>query len=380
MFIFKKDPILIIALLALPFNIRLLGVISISDIFLLLGTARHLLLGNIRVYRTNQWEIPVIILLTFLNLLGTLYWHNSASRIEGIVFVYKFAILYISLKIFFTGSILREDFARVNTLLSTYLSLYVFYYLFFKSFSGYYNIRVSFPFSDTTTTDSHLYGYVLGVLLISRLIVNKTPGFMELILNLTNGIALILTGSRTGLIFVILALFIAFRRVSKTTIVIIPIFMLVLMKISLDGDIATLVNRSLGIFNLFDGDQSANARLFKLNTALHESSQGFFFLPYSSVNSYALFYDNILLMILINYGITGILFAVLTLYIRLHKYKQIKGLVLYVIFILMINCITEYMLTTRGLLATIVGLGLIITNSTNYEDTSHNECMEIQIK
>ena len=152
------------------------------------------------------------------------------------------------------------------------------------------------------------------------------------------------------------------------------------MKISLDGDIATLVNRSLGVFNLFDGDQSANARLFKLNTALQESAQGFFFLPYSTVNSYAVFYDNILLMILINYGIAGIVFAVLTLYIRLHKYKQIKGLVLYVIFILMINCITEYMLTTRGLLATIVGLGLIITNSRNYEDTSLNECMEIQIK
>jgi len=377
MSIFQKERILNLALVALPFNIRLLAFLSISDILLILGIVIHLLDGSYRIRRTSRWEVFLVFSLVLLNIVGSLLWYSDSSKVEGFVFIYKFGIILLSLNVYLKELSSHRIYERISLMLTSYLSIYVFYYLFVKSFSGYYNIRVSFPFSETTETDSHLYGYVLGVLLIARLMVKNYEGWLEYILNIISVLALVLTGSRTGFIFVMIALLLVLRKAPKWVILTVPMLIYALIDMRLEGDIETLVNRSLGFVDLLDGDESAGARVFKLTTAIHESAKGYYLLPIGSVNSYALFYDNIMLMILINFGIVGVLYSLLTLIIKVNNYKKIHGLVPFVALLFGINCITEYVLTTRGLLATIVALGLIISNSKKDADTSLDKRLEI---
>lgn len=344
-----------------PINWRLLG-FTISDFLLVV-----FILANIQFLRF--WKL--LLLQFLLSFLGLLIYYNGGDLLR-IVFYYKFFLL-----LFLFGNV--KNLSRIDTkklsiichFLAVSLGFYVIYYVFHRYSTSYSSLRVNFPFSqDLSTSDAHLYSYFLFVLFS---VVSRSEYLVSRLILVLLFVSSLLTGSRTGTAMMVFWIFVNLNMRQK---VILLSAMLILL--NLYGDLVSgdLVSRATDIGKILSGeDMSLLARLKKWEETLVQSYEGFGLLPLTGVNIKGLWLDNLYLMYYLYFGIIGlaILFFWVLLEILDLRVKK-NGLALaYLVAVIISNGVTEYVLTTRGLLVTFVGYLFFIYG----RDIDYHERVEV---
>ena len=260
------------------------------------------------------------------------------------------------------------------------------------------NPRVSYPFSNYHMSDAHVYSSYLSFTFVAyHEYIKKTLGHKSIhsyiILILAVG-ALILTGSKTGLLIISLYFIIIcirfIKNLSKKNLKIITtitfvITILLLINTPKDNDndpfnYLYLYNRAT-TYNV-KGD-SINGRLQKGIRALNEISPNYLLIGNGPTGASMKWYDGGISILLAHGGVLGLLSLVIYIYNILARSKRRsiigksfglhKVFTLLIFIYLILSVITEHFLITRNLLPVATLLSVIYANiKLNYIESSMN--------
>ncbi|RUO26265.1 hypothetical protein CWE09_06000 [Aliidiomarina minuta] len=331
------------------------------------------------------------VLFAVTSILFAVFWRlESGGDLEQLIFVYKYIFIFIVLVLAlntFKSRIYLHKASKVFYVVLVLLSLWVFvYYYLVLSGSIRGNIRPSFPFSNSyLESDAHLYSSVLAMLLFSYVYILKDilgHGNKRVLATVTLCLlAMIFTGSRTGIALVFIGLWLQllstlifsakstyFISLRRTTVYIlmagflaasIPVFVTLY---SIDLSTYTgLVDRAFN-FNLGE-DASSLGRFVKFDIALNEFSSSNF-IGTGPMHASVDWYDNLIASLLVHGGIvllTVSFGATLFCFAKgFHKAESgiylTKPRITFMILLFMYftaNIITEYILVTRSALPSI---------------------------
>jgi glucan phosphoethanolaminetransferase (alkaline phosphatase superfamily) len=260
--------------------------------------------------------------------------------------------------------------------------------------------RVSYPFSNYNMSDAHVYSSYLSFTFVAyHEYIKKTLGHKSIhsyiVFILAVG-ALILTGSKTGLLIISLYFIIICKRfiknISKKNLKIIiittitfAITILILINTPKDNDndsfnYTYLYNRAT-TYNV-KGD-SINGRLEKGIRALNEISPNYLLIGNGPTGASMKWYDGGISILLAHGGVLGLLSLIIYIYMILARSKRRsiigksyglhKVFTLLIFIYLILIVITEHFLLTRNLLPVATLLSVIYANiKLNYIESSMN--------
>ena len=385
--------LLILATGTVPVNISFFSIIRISDIFIIIIFA-VLLTQNIEVDSKYVFVgsafYGVLLLSTYLSLSKI-----NDSSIERIIFFYKYSLLFliplIVTKLVLNNKRLRILIMSLNIILNI-LVAWVYIYFFLRSneiISGH--SRVSYPFSNFDTSDAHVYSSSLSFLLIAYIEYIRRVmkhGFYRSYIKIILGIiALFMTGSKTGVLIIILYLciqlmfFINNRNKYFLKFVAACALLFTLVYNYLPENLLTnySLQSRLEVETLFfrathynPEDHSITARIKGIYNAIEETEKYFLLLGNGPIGAPHKWYDGGFSILLAHSGIIGIVILFTYFWIILLKLKIIsitkfskdlyKSFVLLLIIYIILGLITEHFLLTRHLLPGITLLSIIYVN------------------
>lgn len=360
-------------------NIRF-GFFSISDfilsIFLIyLIFFKH----NLNLTRNFILVFLIFISLYLLSALTSEY-TNFDDEILFYGFLYKYFFISAIFLIFTNINIKEVFLTRLVFTCFIILSCWAIYYAFFVLGNPLLSVlvpnQISFPgtgSAESINPDSHLYAYLVGLLGLYLTIFSD--GSKRLIFLIGSIFIILLTGSRNplalyGLVFLIY--FINSRANKKILIlfgiiIFIPIF--ASQFIFLENILPTMRSFQFDFLN----DSSAGNRIKKLFIAIDEYMKHSLIFGQSVFGSSLIWTDGIHTIILVHFGIVGlILYLSILLYyfsklylISLKGNAQAKKIFYLSIYLFMGLFITEFILTSRGAILALVPLIVLINNLNN---------------
>jgi O-antigen ligase len=264
------------------------------------------------------------------------------------------------------------------------LVIYALLYLFLRShgiISG--NVRVSFPFSrgqEATGGDAHLYSTVLSTCLFGYIFYPRLLTPRQVAKNFTVVVAtlggIVLSGSRTGLVSILLTLALwtlrqGFQaigrsqlRVRASAVVIIVIVIAVGGVFAsrglgaATGSAADLAKRALSL-NVSGGDASINSRITKTSEAFGTVLQGPLVTGFGMQSTSRVWFDNAYGAIVFSSGFLGLMLLLLCIYFFLKEQRAIvngeftrkayEGLFYIFANYMLCGISSEFFLVTRGL-------------------------------
>jgi hypothetical protein len=292
---------------------------------------------------------------------------GASTNPTTIAFIYKYVFVLLMASTFYGVGTFGKNISGFYLISLVVLAIWTILYpvlILNGVIQG--NFRPSFPFSDDyNVSDAHLLSFVLGVgfnsllYLAGKRYVSNVMLWFSLPLLL---IAIMLTGSRTGVVMVavyvlvsasrILHICLSSYRLSRRIALAVAVFSFLLLCAALlfQGEIydtfSKTVQRSIN-FNLTHDTSSSN-RITLLFVAISEAIDGF---PFGSgfVHTDAVFYDGIISIILAHFGFAGLfVFAIVTvgMILKVREVDRSLGAIAFVV--LLGNLITEYALVSRG--------------------------------
>jgi hypothetical protein len=386
-----------LSLITLPINISLWGIARLSDIFIIITVAA--------IASTNPYfkKTSVIIFSAFYIVLISSDLLNSSLnkiRYEGVVFYYKYSLLFIIPYIVSQIIISRNRLLfLVKILNSVYLFLVLWVYIYYVlRVNGLIqgNPRVSYPFSDYHMSDAHVYSSYLSFTFVAyfeyfRKVLNHGAIISALVLVFSVS-ALILTGSKTGILILLIylsVLIINLRKYSKKSSI--KYFIVISIAVSIMSfivahnklekkDIETMYMRSVTV-NL--NDSSITSRYNYFINAVDEIGGKLLLIGNGPTGAKQKWYDGGISIILAHSGLLGLLLLLSYIYMLFinskkysyyrHNYKlhRVFTILLFIYFIL--SVITEHYLLTRNILPATTILSVIYANiKLNYIESSMN--------
>lgn len=393
-----------VSLLTIPFNISFFNIIRIPDILLML-TIILLALSN------PEFKTPYIIIfssffgiLMFSSLISMV--HNNSLRITGIVFFYKYSLIFIVPLIVTKVVNSRKKLKSVTKIMYyVYLALLIWVYIYhaLRSYGLILgNPRVSYPFSNYDISDAHVYSSYLVFTFIAYLeylrIIMHHGIKLSSLMCILSVFALILTGSKTGIIILLLYSTIIIFRFTKslghrknlylfiyylfTVLFILVFFTLILL---LDN---TFINNAIILYNRSTTvviDSSVVSRITYFFNAIHEIQPNLLIIGNGPTGASQKWYDGGISILLAHSGLLGLCSLIIYICMILFETKKMsilgKSAGLYKIFTLLIfiyillSVITEHYLITRNLLPVATILSVIYVDiKLNYLElsTAHN--------
>lgn len=319
--------------------------------------------GRVFFNRNVMLTLSIFAILLILSILLSMV-KGFQIRMQGMGFFYKylFPFLIVALLRTYSEKITFKYFTKIwlfsGLLLASWTLLYP---ILVASGAIYGTMRPSFPFSDDFRfSDAHLLSYVLAIYFCGTLYLQKwarEPVKFNIILIL-EFVAMISTGSRTGLtlsiLFILLTGFFSLMmkfdnsafKVNKRIIVLILICSIAFPYVINNYLDASLVARAINLDVFNDASSSARIKLFYIS--LNEAWNGF---PFSSgpLSSEAIFYDGIHSILIAHFGLFGFVCIVLLVGIYLINLFRLDihlGIFALVFFLGLL--ITEYVLVSRG--------------------------------
>ncbi len=370
-------------------SFRLLDILFIVLILFFIAT-------NPKVNKTLLLVLLISILVFALsNIIGIL--NQGNVDITRIAFLYKYFFIF-SLPWVVVNLVKTDRQMKIlNTLILInfiFLCCWTYIYLVLLAsniISGSW--RPSFPLSTSyNQSDAHLYASYLGLSIVYYVFYLrhffKHNIFLSFLIILNAIIAIILTGSRTGVVLVLFSIFLyggysflKFWFVRNKSIVkrknlffpiffLIPIFFIALIYspiiLDLFSDYIDLIIRSFN-FNLFT-DLSSIGRVEKLFIGIEDAEHSSFFLGLGLFSTLT-WYDGII-SILIAHGGLLFLLSIITFYFLLIKKAAInstnqKDFLLFlfmVVLYLFANVITEYIYVSRNAFPSLLMISLLFIN------------------
>lgn len=345
------------------FNLELINGVGILEIYLDLLFFLIILFYKISL---KKKEVLVILVLLFVNVLGSIFWHITHPltpiNIVTIGFLYKnwkFIELLIIAKFLKKQSVTSVD-SWITFLLSLFIIWTVFYSFFLQGIiSSFTSPRVSFPFTDFEKSNAHLYSFCFGFVLACFALFTNQKNQWKFFFILLSLIALQFTGSRNYIVALGVPIIFLFWRafIKQVTRLIFPLILvftavILIFDIQLDqyldeNNIRYLLDR---VYSLdLDKDSSAQGRIIKLLSGLEYFGRGLIIIGLPIGITPIIWFDGIFPSILIQFGLIGLIIIVFILYI---EYRSIKSNSLKFLLVYMIigNLITEFIYVTRGLI------------------------------
>ena len=385
-----------LSLITLPLNISLLGIVRLPDVFIIISVIA--LASSKLKFKTVSVMIfsAFYILLLFSDLLYL--WHDDI-RYSGIVFYYKYSLIFIIPYILSHTIINRKRILfLVKILYLVYLVLVIWVYIYYVlRVNGLIqgNPRVSYPFSDYHMSDAHVYSSYLSFTFVAyfeyfRKVLNHGKIISSIVLVFTV-VAIILTGSKTGLLILMIYSFVVVIRLRGNmntfigyiiviSLVVSIMSFIVPQKILEDKNIETLYMRSVTV-NL--NDSSIGSRYNYFINAVDEIGGKLLLIGNGPTGAKQKWYDGGISIILAHSGLLGLLLLlsyIYMLFINSKKYSyyrynyrlhRVFTLLLFIYFIL--SVITEHYLITRNILPAATVLSVIYANiKLNYIESSMN--------
>ena len=383
-----------LSLITLPLNISLLGIVRLPDVFIIISVIA--LASSKLKFKTESVIIfsAFYIVLFFSDLLSL--WHDDI-RYTGIVFYYKYSLIFIIPYILSHIIINRKRLLfLVKILYLVYLVLVIWVYIYYVlRVNGLIqgNPRVSYPLSDYDMPDAHVYSSYLSFTFVAyfeyfRKVLNHGAIISALVLVFSVS-ALILTGSKTGILILLIylsVLIINLRKYLKKPSI--KYFIVISIAVSIMSfivphnklekkDIETMYMRSVTV-NL--NDNSILSRYNYFINAVDEIGANFLLIGNGPTGAKQKWYDGGISIILAHSGLLGLLLLLSYIYMLFinskkysyyrHNYRlhRVFTLLLFIYFIL--NVITEYYLITRNILPAATVLSIIYANmKLNYNES-----------
>ncbi len=352
--------------------------------------------------KINKNSFMIFLLIVFIFIVSNVY-----GLIQGrffdllqIVFFYKYILIFMLPWIVVSIVKTNKQIMTINWLLLINFILlsswtYIYFYLLKKDIIiG--DVRPSFPFSsDYNLSDAHLYSSYLAFFLIAyifylRKSLNINPFFSYIII-LNGIIGIFLTGSRTGVVSLSIALlFYSFYFILKvlTTrnkfslkrviiflgflLLIFCLFMFLIPYIEIFlNNFQWQIQRALN-FDLAN-DESSLLRINMLSIALSDSYYSYFLLG-SGFYSSLLFYDGLFPILIAHGGLIFMILIFLFYFISIKKLAKSsinkKGFLVFLLLTLVYlvsNLITEYIFVSRNAIPVLTLLSIL------YVDLSRKE-------
>jgi len=335
-------------------NASLVGPLRASDIGLLFVL---FLLYNI-ILINNIFLLFLIIFITSGILSSTLYSGRILNE-NAIVFYYKYIFYFLSLIIIYSLNKYyrlnyqnekwpsRKFFLNLVRILAVFHIFYILLFLIDNSGGAIgWNTRVSIPFttSKVGATNSPAYSVVLALLFVY--LYSFKSKFFDIILLIGVFLALMVTGSRSGIV-VIFIYFIFFKRpIFDRFLLFATLFFAFIFFVffdQIDDLFISLISRTLD-FNL-GVDQSANARVTKQLGALYDSSDHWLLLlGVGHENTRVTWYDGIVGNLFVFGGFVAFISFFICVFVSCHKLPSRSKM--FVLLPVMASFISEFILTS----------------------------------
>ncbi len=312
--------------------------------------------------------ITIFVLIFFSSFLG-LQVTNSFDLKNGLGFLYKFFFIYAFKNSLF---VIEPDKKQLKIIYNLWyvvyyiLMIWVFIYVYLvsnKLLAG--SLRPSFPFSnDYQYSDAHLYSNYLSLSFIFFHLTRdffKFPKIIRLIELILIFPSIFLTGSRNGLLLILLSLpaiiilnYKNMRYLSKELLYfgVAFLFSFVLF-LNISGDPSLIIKRTLS----FSVDASILGRVTKFQTAVQEASNSIYLFGVGLFSKQGIWYDGMHSQIIATGGLVSLLiFFLLFFYYWRGREKAFRRKKIYYLFSLLFflyfisNLITEFALVSRSLI------------------------------
>jgi len=329
------------------------------------------------IFTLSKWKldftelflwITFFILIFFSSFLG-LQVTNSFDLKNGLGFLYKFFFIYAFKNSLFTIDPDKKQLKIIyNLWYAVYyiLMIWVFIYIYLvsnKILVG--SSRPSFPFSnDYQYSDAHLYSNYLSLSFIFFHLTRnffKFPKIIRLIELILIFPSIFLTGSRNGLLLILLSLpaiiilnFKNMKHLFKELLYFGAAFIIsFILFLNISDDASLLIRRTLS----FTLDESVLGRVTKFQTAVQEASNSIYLFGVGLFSKQGVWYDGIHSQIIATGGLISLLlFFLLFLYywrksvnsFKRKKFYHLFSVLLFLYFIS--NLITEFVLVSRSLI------------------------------
>lgn len=361
--------LLILAILALPINLKIVGPLRVLDFIILI-----LIILNV-----NNTKLRTNTLLTYVAIAAfggiSTFLAVMSYGIQGwstIFFIYKFTLPILIFKTLESIQLNRSELRLlINTQLLTYIFLMVWVYIYlYRVYNGLYygNFRPSLPFNeDPYATEAHYYSTILWMFFVLYFIIYK-PFANQLLKILIFGLAVssaLLTGGRSGIVLLVVFLaiygFLIFRPYLKTSRI--PLYLIGLLvlgffiTIYIDKILEVRVLERALQFELAN-DASASGRITKLVASFENNEYAGYVMGRGFLSQSILWYDGAFSMANAYFGLSGIIFIIILITnfflskVLPHKRKNKElyiALMAYTISYIGVNFVTEYYLLTRSI-------------------------------
>ena len=384
------------SLLTIPINVSYYQIVRIADIFIIASFI--LCLKCKPLIKSNLFAIYlamnlVFIISSYLSLLS-----NNNLRITGLAFYYKYLLIFIiPVIVIVTVNNKIRLFKIITILYYLYILLNIWVYIYYWLRINEYIIasqRISYPLSDYTISDAHVFSSYLSFTLIAyleyvRIMLRHSIIRSYIIVMLSIG-ALFMTGSKTGiLILALYTIYIVIRNICYlrkknvinliiTIIITSLIFTFVIYSnINIKEDIIYLYERTT-TYDLEDA--SINRRYLYLRKAIDEASQNYLLFGKGPTASNQKWYDGGLSIVIAHGGLLGVFVMVFYIFCvikeinilsRRSNSKYLRKVFLLLLFTyILLSLITEHFLITRNVLPVVTLLSIIYVNiKLNYNDS-----------
>ena len=360
-------------------NIRF-GFFSISD-FILSFFLIYLIFFKHNVKLTRSF---IVVFLIFISLYSISALSSGYSNLYDEILFYGFLYKYFFISaifLIFTNIHIKETF--LTKLVFTcwiVLSCWAIYYAFFFLGNPLLSVlvpnQISFPgtgSAESINPDSHLYAYLVGLLGLYLTIFSD--GSKRLLFLIVTLFIILLTGSRNPLALygIVFLLYFINSRVDKKILMLsgIIIFIPILASqfIFLENILPSMRSFQFDLLN----DDSAGSRIKKLFIAIDEYMNYSLIFGQSVFGSSLIWTDGIHTIILVHFGIVGLILYLSILFYYFTKLyliaskgnAQAKKIFYLSIYLFMGLFITEFILTSRGAILALVPLVVLINNLNN---------------
>ena len=295
---------------------------------------------------------------------------------KRLIFIYKYLYPFLLVLVFYNLNLNRfqlKTLVKYMFFTHIFLVIWVYVYIYMVSVGQIHgSFRPSFPFSnDFLASDAHLYSSVLaiGTLFFTMYFkyINSSK-FLFLILSLT---AMMLTGSRTGILVYIIGMIMYLVFIKKNFLFVIFAFSLLSLIIiyfdmPLIPDELTRVIDRITNTNILN-DESFKGRIQKLGIGLHDSEKMYFVFGTGVLNSSLIWYDSLIGSLMSHVGLLGFIVFFLMLYklkkntVNLASKDNEKAAIFTILLVCYVfaNFITEYFLISRGVFPIVVYLSIL---------------------
>ena len=298
---------------------------------------------------------------------------------KRLIFIYKYLYPFLLVLVFYNLNLNRfqlKTLVKYMFFTHIFLVIWVYVYIYMVSVGQIHgSFRPSFPFSnDFLASDAHLYSSVLAIgtlfftMCFKHINNSKFLFLIFLILSLT---AMMLTGSRTGILVYIIGMIMYLVFIKKNFLFVIFAFSLLSLIIiyfdmPLIPDELTRVIDRITNTNILN-DESFKGRIQKLGIGLHDSEKMYFVFGTGVLNSSLIWYDSLIGSLMSHVGLLGFIVFFLMLYklkkntVNLASKDNEKAAIFTILLVCYVfaNFITEYFLISRGVFPIVVYLSIL---------------------